>query len=36
MDARCLAELMIEYGIDVADEHAYSVTKTDSDYFDEV
>ena len=30
-----LAELMIEHGIGVAEEHAYSVKKIDSDYFDE-
>jgi len=26
---------MIEHGIGVAEEHAYSVKKIDSDYFDE-
>lgn len=30
-----LAELMIEHGIGVAEEHAYSVKKIDSDYFEE-
>ena len=32
---RRLAELMIEHGIGVAEEHAYHVKKIDSDYFDE-
>ncbi len=32
---RRLAELMIEHAIGVAEEHAYSVKKIDSDYFDE-
>jgi restriction system protein len=32
---RRLAELMIEHGIGVAEEHAYSVKKIDSDYFEE-
>ena len=32
---RRLAELMIEHGIGVAEEHAYSVKKIDGDYFDE-
>jgi len=32
---RRLAELMIEHGIGVSEEHAYSVKKIDSDYFDE-
>jgi restriction system protein len=36
IDGRRLAELMIEHGIGVAEEHAYSVKKIDSDYFDEV
>jgi restriction system protein len=31
----CLPELRIEHGIGVAEEHAYSVKKIDSDYFDE-
>jgi restriction system protein len=35
VDGRRLAELMIEHGIGVAEEHAYSVKKIDSDYFDE-
>jgi len=30
-----LAELMIEYGIGVAEEHVYCVNKIDSEYFDE-
>jgi restriction system protein len=30
-----LAELMIEHGIGVAEEHGYSVKKIDSDYFEE-
>jgi hypothetical protein len=32
---RRLAELMIEHGIGVAEEHAYKVKKIDSDYFEE-
>lgn len=36
VDGRRLAELMIEHGLGVAEEHAYSVKKIDSDYFDEV
>jgi restriction system protein len=32
---RRLAELMIEHGIGVAEEHAYSMKKIDSDYFEE-
>ena len=28
-------ELMIEHGIGVAEEHAYSIKKIGSDYFDE-
>jgi restriction system protein len=32
---RRLAELMIEHGIGVAEEHAYSIKKIDSDYFEE-
>src|SRR5207248_916551 len=32
IDGRRLAELMIEHGIGVAEEHAYSVKKIDSDY----
>ncbi len=35
MDGRRLAELMIEHGIGVAQEHAYLVKKIDSDYFEE-
>jgi restriction system protein len=35
IDGRRLAELMIEHGIGVAEEHAYSVKKIDSDYFNE-
>jgi restriction system protein len=35
IDGQRLAELMIEHGIGVAEEHAYSVKKIDSDYFDE-
>jgi restriction system protein len=35
IDGRRLAELMIEHGIGVAEEHAYHVKKIDSDYFDE-
>jgi restriction system protein len=35
IDGRRLAELMIEHGIGVAEEHAYSVKKIDNDYFDE-
>lgn len=35
IDGRRLAELMIEHGIGVAEEHAYLVKKIDSDYFDE-
>lgn len=35
IDGRRLAELMIEHGIGVAEEHAYSVKKIDSDYFDD-
>ena len=35
IDGRRLADLMIEHGIGVAEEHAYSVKKIDSDYFDE-
>ena len=35
IDGRRLAELMIEHNIGVAEEHAYSVKKIDSDYFDE-
>jgi len=35
IDGRRLAELMIEHGIGVAEEHAYKVKKIDSDYFDE-
>jgi hypothetical protein len=35
LDGRRLAELMIEHGIGVAEEHTYSVKKIDSDYFEE-
>jgi restriction system protein len=35
IDGRRLAELMIEHGIGVAEEHAHSVKKIDSDYFEE-
>jgi len=35
IDGRRLAELMIEHNIGVAEEHAYSVKKIDSDYFEE-
>lgn len=35
IDGRRLAELMIEHGIGVAEEHAYSIKKIDSDYFEE-
>ena len=35
VDGRRLAELMIEHGLGVAEEHAYSVKKIDSDYFEE-
>src|SRR5436190_17655209 len=35
VDGRRLADLMIEHGIGVAEEHAYTVKKIDSDYFDE-
>ncbi len=35
IDGRRLAELMIEHGIGVAEEHRYSVKKIDTDYFDE-
>jgi restriction system protein len=35
VDGRRLADLMIEHGIGVAEEHAYAVKKIDSDYFDE-
>lgn len=35
IDGHRLAELMIEHGIGVSEEHAYSVKKIDSDYFDE-
>ena len=35
IDGRRLAELMIEHGIGVAEEHAYLVKKIDSDYFEE-
>jgi hypothetical protein len=34
IDGRRLSELMIEHGIGVAEEHAYSVKKIDSDYFE--
>jgi restriction endonuclease Mrr len=35
IDGRRLAELIIEHGIGVVEEHACSVKKIDSDYFDE-
>jgi restriction system protein len=35
IDGQRLAELMIEHGIGVAEEHAYRIKKIDSDYFDE-
>lgn len=35
IDGQRLAELMIEHGIGVAEEHAYHVKKIDSDYFEE-
>jgi restriction system protein len=35
IDGRRLAELMIDHGIGVAEEHAYHVKKIDSDYFEE-
>jgi restriction system protein len=35
IDGRRLAELMIEHNIGVAEEHAYSIKKIDSDYFEE-
>jgi restriction system protein len=35
IDGRRLAELMIEHGTGVAEEHAYHVKKIDSDYFEE-
>jgi restriction system protein len=35
IDGRRLAELMIEHNIGVSEEHAYSVKKIDSDYFEE-
>ncbi|MEY2479336.1 MAG: restriction system protein [Verrucomicrobiota bacterium] len=35
IDGRRLAELMIEHGVGVSEEHAYSIKKIDSDYFDE-
>ncbi len=35
IDGRRLAELMIEHSIGVAEQHAYSVKKIDSDYFEE-
>jgi len=35
VDGRRLADLMIEHGIGVTKEHAYTVKKIDSDYFDE-
>jgi restriction system protein len=35
VDGRRLAELMIEHDIGVAKEHAYSIKKIDSDYFEE-
>lgn len=35
IDGKRLAELMIEHGIGVSEEHAYRIKKIDSDYFDE-
>ena len=35
IDGQRLAELMIEHGIGVAQEHAYLVKKINSDYFEE-
>jgi restriction system protein len=35
IDGRRLAELMIEYGIGVAEEHVYNIKKVDTDYFEE-
>lgn len=35
IDGQRLADLMIEHGIGVAEEHAYHIKKIDSDYFDE-
>ncbi|HVF71574.1 MAG TPA: restriction endonuclease [Chthoniobacterales bacterium] len=35
VDGCRLAELMIEHGLGVSEEHAYSVKKIDSDYFEE-
>jgi restriction system protein len=35
IDGQRLADLMIEHGIGVAEEHAYVVKKIDSDYFEE-
>jgi restriction system protein len=35
IDGRRLAELMIEHGVGVAEEHAYRIKKIDSDYFEE-
>jgi restriction system protein len=35
IDGHRLAELLIEHGIGVAEEHAYVVKKIDSDYFEE-
>lgn len=35
IDGRRLAELMIEHGIGLSEEHAYRIKKIDSDYFDE-
>ena len=35
IDGRRFAELMIEHSIGVAEEHAYSIKKIDSDYFEE-
>jgi restriction system protein len=32
---RRIAELIIDHGVGVAEEHAYSVKKIDTDYFDE-
>lgn len=35
IDGRRLAELMIEHGIGVGEEHAYHIKKIDTDYFEE-
>jgi restriction system protein len=35
VDGRRLSELMIEHGIGVTEQDAYSIKKIDSDYFDD-